>query len=59
MKPRNLPVADFKIKNWTARSGFLTECAKFVVLTPEEWVRQHFINYLIVNHNYPQIVISY
>lgn len=26
---------------------------KFVVLTPEEWVRQHFINYLITEH-YPK-----
>ncbi len=22
---------------------------KFIILTPEEWVRQHFVNYLI-NH---------
>jgi hypothetical protein len=26
---------------------------KFVVLTPEEWVRQHFINFL-VTENYPK-----
>lgn len=26
---------------------------KFVVLTPEEWVRQHFINFL-VTENYPR-----
>lgn len=26
---------------------------KFVVLTPEEWVRQHFVNYLI-GENYPK-----
>lgn len=27
---------------------------KYVVLTPEEWVRQHFINYLIQELNYPK-----
>jgi hypothetical protein len=26
---------------------------KFVALTPEEWVRQHFIQYLINEGNYP------
>lgn len=27
---------------------------KYVVLTPEEWVRQHFIHYLIEHLNYPK-----
>jgi len=27
---------------------------KLVVLTPEEWVRQHFINYLLVELGYPR-----
>lgn len=26
---------------------------KWLKLTPEEWVRQHFINFLIVHKNYP------
>lgn len=26
---------------------------KFVVLTPEEWVRQHFVNYLVAHKGYP------
>lgn len=26
---------------------------KFVALTPEEWVRQHFVNYLISERGYP------
>ena len=26
---------------------------KYLVLTPEEWVRQHWINYLINHHDYP------
>ncbi len=27
---------------------------KYIVLTPEEWVRQHFIHYLINHLNYPK-----
>lgn len=27
---------------------------KFLVLTPEEWVRQHWINFLINHHNFPK-----
>jgi len=27
---------------------------KNVALTPEEWVRQHFVNYLITEKNYPK-----
>jgi hypothetical protein len=27
---------------------------KYVVLTPEEWVRQHFVHHLIHNHHYPK-----
>ena len=30
---------------------------KHVVLTPEEWVRQHFINYLIHHLRYPKSLI--
>ncbi len=31
---------------------------KFVVLTPEEWVRQHLIHYLINVKNYPPALIA-
>jgi predicted type IV restriction endonuclease len=27
---------------------------KYIVLTPEEWVRQHFIHYLIIELKYPK-----
>jgi hypothetical protein len=27
---------------------------KYIVLTPEEWVRQHFVHYLIDHLNYPK-----
>ena len=31
---------------------------KFVVLTPEEWVRQHIIHYLLTEMKYPKGLIS-
>lgn len=31
---------------------------KYVVLTPEEWVRQHIIHYLINEHKFPKALIS-
>lgn len=31
---------------------------KFLVLTPEEWVRQHWINFLIEHQGYPKGLIS-
>lgn len=31
---------------------------KNLVLTPEEWVRQHWINFLINHHNYPRGLFS-
>ena len=31
---------------------------KFVVLQPEEWVRQHVVNYLIENKQYPKSHIN-
>ncbi|MBT3301855.1 MAG: type I restriction enzyme HsdR N-terminal domain-containing protein [Bacteroidetes bacterium] len=31
---------------------------KYIFLTPEEWVRQHFVNYLITEKSVPQKLIS-
>ncbi|MBC6368819.1 type I restriction enzyme HsdR N-terminal domain-containing protein [Algoriphagus sp. AK58] len=31
---------------------------KFVSLTPEEWVRQHWINFLVNHHQYPKGLFS-
>lgn len=31
---------------------------KYVVLTPEEWVRQHFIHYMLKALNYPKSLIK-
>ena len=31
---------------------------KYLVLTPEEWVRQHFVSYLIEHLSYPKALIT-
>lgn len=31
---------------------------RYVKLTPEEWVRQHFVNYLITNKGYPRAYLA-
>ncbi|MDD4972149.1 MAG: type I restriction enzyme HsdR N-terminal domain-containing protein [Paludibacter sp.] len=50
----NLPVFEYKIRQFEGKTqifDFLRR--KFVALTPEEWVRQHFVNYLIVSKGFP------
>ena len=50
----NLPTYQFNIKK-TADNFFIFDVLrkKFVKLTPEEWVRQNFIQYLIQEKKYP------
>lgn len=50
----NLPFYIFKTKTVKQSTQiFDTIRKKFIELTPEEWVRQHFINYLITEKKYP------
>ena len=55
----NLPVFDAKIE---ARSGknviFDVIRKRYVALTPEEWVRQHFVHFLIAHKGYPVALMS-
>lgn len=55
----NLPTYPIKV---TLQNGkrvvFDSVRNKFVALTPEEWVRQHFVNYLINEKGYPQNLIA-
>lgn len=49
-----LPAYDYKIRSVNGKNeifDFLRH--KFVALTPEEWVRQHFTHYLINEKAYP------
>jgi hypothetical protein len=53
--PLNLPSFPFKIKKEGGSVFIFDEIRKkFLVLTPEEWVRQHLVQYLIINKNYPK-----
>lgn len=59
MEKLNLPDCPLKIKNEEGNQ-FVFDIVrkKYVALTPEEWVRQHFIH-LMVNHlGYPKSLIS-
>lgn len=55
----NLPEYTFRLQK--SEKGTLIFDAlrkKFVVLTPEEWVRQNFIRYLIEEKKYPASLIA-
>lgn len=55
MTSLNLPVYNFKVKKHSGKVLIFDNVRKkFVVLTPEEWVRQHFIQFLIQEHQYPK-----
>jgi hypothetical protein len=59
MQPLNLPTYPFKIKS-SENKYFIFDIVrkKYMVLTPEEWVRQHMIHYLISAKNYPISLIA-
>ena len=50
----NLPSCQLNIKKTPAGDRVYDPLRKrFVALTPEEWVRQHFVNYLINHKHFP------
>lgn len=58
-RPLNLPPYPFKITLKEARHFIFDEIRKkHLVLTPEEWVRQHFIQYLIIEKKFPRTLIQ-
>ncbi|MDR2955524.1 MAG: type I restriction enzyme HsdR N-terminal domain-containing protein [Prevotella sp.] len=55
----NLPPFDIKVKKLNGKlTVFDPLRRKYVALTPEEWVRQHFTNYLITDKGYSQSLIA-
>jgi len=51
----NLPNIDCNIRKKGANVEIFDIIRKkYIVLTPEEWVRQHFVHYLINHLNYPK-----
>ncbi len=59
MEQLNLPVFQFKLKQAGTRQQIFDAIRKkYVVLTPEEWVRQNFIQYLIQHKSFPSSLIA-
>jgi hypothetical protein len=55
MVPLNLPVYDFTIKTRADKNYIFDSIRKkYVLLTPEEWVRQNFVRYLTEEKGYPK-----
>ena len=59
MQSLNFPVYDFRFKNSENKVHiFDTIRKKFVVLQPEEWVRQNVVQFLIHEKKYPKSLIN-
>ncbi|MBN2812919.1 MAG: type I restriction enzyme HsdR N-terminal domain-containing protein [Bacteroidales bacterium] len=59
MEPLNLPTYFFRIKEDRGKKYIFDEIRRrFVLLTPEEWVRQHMINFLVVEKHFPGQLLS-
>jgi len=59
MKPLHLPPFEHKIRKSDGKVWIFDALRKkYLVLTPEEWVRQHFVHYLIHNLKYPRTLIK-
>jgi hypothetical protein len=59
MQKLNFPSYSFRFKNSENKVAIFDEIRKkFVVLTPEEWVRQHTVFYLMEECNFPKSLIN-
>ncbi len=53
------PEPDFLIKQEAGKDIIFDRLRKrWLILTPEEWVRQNFVQYLIKHKNYPSTLIA-
>jgi hypothetical protein len=59
MSHLNLPPADLNIRRHDGKPYVFDRLRRqFVRLTPEEWVRQHMIHYLIHHKHYPEGLLA-
>lgn len=59
LQPLNLPPHPFKITEHNGQYSLFDELRrKTILITPEEWVRQHFVQYLIKHKGYPKTLIG-
>ena len=55
----NLPPYDIRLSERGGRRQIFDSLRrKFVALTPEEWVRQHFVHFLMSQKGYPQALLA-
>jgi len=59
MQKLNLPEYSVKTRTLDGQQQIFDEIRmKYVTLIPEEWVRQHFINYLVKDRKFPKGLIA-
>ncbi|MDH7445915.1 type I restriction enzyme HsdR N-terminal domain-containing protein [Aquimarina sp. 2201CG14-23] len=59
MQKLNFPAYQFRFKSSENKVSIFDRIRKkFIILTPEEWVRQHTIHYLIEEKKYPESLIN-
>ncbi|WP_074409905.1 MULTISPECIES: type I restriction enzyme HsdR N-terminal domain-containing protein [Aquimarina] len=59
MQKLNFPEYQFRFKNSENKVSIFDRIRKkFIILTPEEWVRQHTIHFLIEEKKYPESLIN-
>lgn len=59
MQQLNFPTYQFRFKNSENKVAIFDQIRKkFIILTPEEWVRQHVIQFLLVEKKYPISLIN-
>ena len=59
MQRLNFPSYSFRFKNSENKVAIFDQTRKkFIILTPEEWVRQHTVQYLLQDKNYPKSYLN-
>jgi hypothetical protein len=59
MQKLNLPQFEIRLKKEGEKHYIFDEIRKkYILLTPEEWVRQNFIRFLVQHKNYPQSLMA-
>ena len=59
MQNLNFPAYSFRFKNSENKVSIFDEIRKkFIILTPEEWVRQHTVQFLLHEKKYPKSYLN-
>ncbi|MFC5683536.1 type I restriction enzyme HsdR N-terminal domain-containing protein [Flavobacterium sp. MAHUQ-51] len=59
MQKLNFPTYNFRFKNSENKMAIFDEIRKkFIILTPEEWVRQHVVRFLLEEKQCPKSLIN-